>query len=762
MAKQLSDASRQKPPPDAARPSSAANGANGSGSDSLQLSVQRHFEEALELWLFHVKGEDRTALRVNSCTVELVIDKNPAGKGPDEPPKDAFVKRLEVGGLKQPVLIQNMPSGLSFYTAVVATLPGGRRTRSKWERTRTLPLSEAGRENTDMLGNTRGRCRNCPCKSFRQLNTEVTHINDMNAVSICRRCGCNSIAHEEVWQRTSSSSSRRKDDENWIASMEAAREKVMPEYVKEQQQKEEEARAAAGRDRAKASRAQPPPENDKWTTREKCLYDLSQKQFHPDVMAEKRRALCSIGGKGRVSVCCPTVESRQLFHEQLWNVFHASDWPDKELIVVETYQGSPSPFFTSKAEEDQRVIYLGFQRPRFDDWSIGLKRNMCVHLATGEFIANFDDDDLYAPNYISTMIEAMRKHRSFGVTLSSWYVYDVGCCKMGFVDPQAMCEDPREKENWLYGYGFSYVYTRKAALCHPYPDRNMREDYDFFLTVRNSELLHDRDPLGAFTLGGPRVQLLYDEYGICVHTLHPRSTSHSWAKREVPMDEVLGLDFAELGGILESYFTRFPRTTENSPYIGKFERRADRPLEIMMDRRRFTIPIPAGATAQQVIAIVVSRISALSSYEKQLALFKENPWENNNKFNPQSTPLASGDPIGLRTQVVWVLNETERGLRKVEEEEEPEVEVSVTVSDIEDESASVEFVLPHTKVKQHAVLDKLLEKYANRSEKAKQSAGRLRLAVRAGSEMLIACDLEQKVGRHRQFFARGLADLLKT
>jgi len=125
--------------------------------------------------------------------------------------------------------------------------------------------------------------------------------------------------------------------------------------------------------------------------------------------------------------------------------------------------------------------------------------------------------------------------------------------------------------------------------------------------------------------------------------------------------------------------------------------------------------------------------------------------------------LAPGDRIGLRTQIVWILNEQERGKgRKPAEDDEPEEEIIVTVVDIEDEAVSAELVLPHSKVKQQAVLDKLLEMYANRSERAKQSAYRVRLAVRAGSDMLISCDLEQKVGKHRQFFARGLGNLLST
>lgn len=43
------------------------------------------------------------------------------------------------------------------------------------------------------------------------------------------------------------------------------------------------------------------------------------------------------------------------------------------------------------------------------DWSIGTKRNIGTHLATGEFIASFDDDDLYAPMYLSTMVGAMQE-----------------------------------------------------------------------------------------------------------------------------------------------------------------------------------------------------------------------------------------------------------------------------------------------------------------------------------------------------------------
>ena len=58
---------------------------------------------------------------------------------------------------------------------------------------------------------------------------------------------------------------------------------------------------------------------------------------------------------GRVSVVTPTTASRARFHPQLWQCFVDQSWPDKELVVVETYHDQPSAFFQHIAlmESDQ-------------------------------------------------------------------------------------------------------------------------------------------------------------------------------------------------------------------------------------------------------------------------------------------------------------------------------------------------------------------------------------------------------------------------
>jgi len=329
----------------------------------------------------------------------------------------------------------------------------------------------------------------------------------------------------------------------------------------------------------------------RWDKRQADLYEWSNGRFNPDEMAKLRKpekpAPTDLEGilQTRVSVVCPTTDARHVFHDQLWAVFDAQTWPDKELIVVETYKDKPSPFFSKKAKLDDRIIYVTFQVTKDQDWSIGLKRNMCTHLASGLIIANFDDDDLYAPGYIPTMVADMVKQKSDAITLSTYYIFDASCGKFGWTDQRYASEDVR------YGYGFSYVFFRPPALKDQFPNQNMGEDYHFFNRIR-------KRPHGTILGGGRHVALYVDEYGICCHTLHPNSTSGVYAKRQVPPEEIEGLDIGNLD-ILQEYVSRFPQTRELSGYIGKIERRS-RTVSIQSSVATFDVQCAVGATIAEV------------------------------------------------------------------------------------------------------------------------------------------------------------------
>ena len=112
---------------------------------------------------------------------------------------------------------------------------------------------------------------------------------------------------------------------------------------------------------------------------------------------------------GRVSVVTPTTASRARFHPQLWQCFVDQSWPDKELVVVETYDDKPSAFFQHIARVDSRLKYTAIKRPVGEDLTVGAKRNLTILLASGQYCVNFDDDDLYANRYVESMVTQMQQ-----------------------------------------------------------------------------------------------------------------------------------------------------------------------------------------------------------------------------------------------------------------------------------------------------------------------------------------------------------------
>ena len=67
-------------------------------------------------------------------------------------------------------------------------------------------------------------------------------------------------------------------------------------------------------------------------------------------------------------------------------------------------------------------------------------------------------------------------------------------------------------EGKVYGYGFSYVYSRQAALDRPFPHISQSEDNQFMARLRQE-------------LGDARIGLMPDSDGICLHLLHGGDSS---------------------------------------------------------------------------------------------------------------------------------------------------------------------------------------------------------------------------------------------
>eukprot|EP00930_Biecheleria_cincta_P076322 TRINITY_DN63524_c0_g1_i1.p1 TRINITY_DN63524_c0_g1~~TRINITY_DN63524_c0_g1_i1.p1 ORF type:complete len:898 (-),score=147.89 TRINITY_DN63524_c0_g1_i1:18-2711(-) len=651
--------------------------------------VRQEFEECLDL-LWKVKRGSYGPLTKNEANsdfsefvVEMVLNR-PAAKStaadknkPLQPHKDAMVKRVSMG-CELEACIQNMPDGRKFLVAVTGKTRKGDVVRSSWIRAETLSPKDRDKDRDrdggflDPMGQPRMNCKSCGCAGYVPLAWGLNTAEKMR----CRRCGCNYMDHIVV---------------------------DVAEILK--------ARATKACKRFGKKEVVPLPSQAlDWDDRECALWFLSGGQFHPrktsglgtDGDASEQHRYSRNGQPGRVSVVTPTTESRHRFHELLWRCFEAQTWPDKELVVVETFQSSCSHFFLDLASKDARVKYVKFQiPPGSSDWSIGLKRNIGAHLATGEVIANFDDDDLYAPKYLATMAGLLDEKKAQAVTLSSWFVYDEQRNDWKFCDPiawgltQGHDEESLEVRSWSYGYGFSYVFKRTAGLDMSYKDINLGEDFAFMQDLQAQK--------------GKRSVLLYhDDFGLCLHVQHGGNTSNSIPLREVQLEEALDLDVMELAG-------RMAKIKGTRPVGGLFERavapslRNRRVLVHLPDRGAVEIECTISATVEDFVKLMEALREGASSLRVYrvppegfankdardavaadvlgIAFLAETP-EAKENLKPETRagkqwrrlldaamrPMDSRDRLGLRTTELWLLPPEESTPAVHESLEEPDTE----------------------------------------------------------------------------------------
>jgi hypothetical protein len=231
---------------------------------------------------------------------------------------------------------------------------------------------------------------------------------------------------------------------------------------------------------------------------------------------------------GLVSVITPTRNRASFLRKAAQFIAH-QDYRQFEWLVLDD----------SETKEDaSNLPQLPFLSYEYlpSKHSIGEKRNMLVDRARGEYIVQFDDDDYYAPNYISSMLSSMDSNKFDLMNLRGWFLQDRRSDFFGYWDleikkgPHFECNSDAvsikmldETNNGEFadnhlGFGFSYVFTKDLWKKIKFPDRDWNEDGEF--AVRSSE---------KFRVGG-----VYDDTGICLHVIHRGSTSRCFPQYQVP------------------------------------------------------------------------------------------------------------------------------------------------------------------------------------------------------------------------------------
>mmetsp|Transcript_137871 Transcript_137871/g.384440 ORF Transcript_137871/g.384440 Transcript_137871/m.384440 type:complete len:1003 (+) Transcript_137871:61-3069(+) len=271
-----------------------------------------------------------------------------------------------------------------------------------------------------------------------------------------------------------------------------------------------------------------PVEAKDWAPEAAAIYIVTGGQFEPGRDGRGSLPREAGDGEGLVSVVCTTLEKDQPAHSLLYECFRKQTYEPRELIVVDSGT-SPSPFLLERAKNDPRVVYRFFFREehgleqaedpyervlkrddpddiiewteykedmpdmdraevRWEGLSLGLKRNIACHLASGAAIMHFNMNALYAADYLGfmhheLMAEVAQQARWRGkpaegasipvaVALFDWHTLDFDDEEVRLMDTERRgYEVPEVKRQQVqYGKGVTYTYTRASWELAPFPD----------------------------------------------------------------------------------------------------------------------------------------------------------------------------------------------------------------------------------------------------------------------------------------------------
>lgn len=166
--------------------------------------------------------------------------------------------------------------------------------------------------------------------------------------------------------------------------------------------------------------------------------------------------------KPLVSCIMPTA-NRQKYIPLAIQYFLKQDYPNAELIIID--DGIRSVI--DQIPDDLKIHY-SYLEPL---GTVGVKRNYACEKANGEIILHWDDDDWYAPDWISKQVDALLVSGADITGLNKVLFYSPS------VEKRWVYEDTSLEQPWLCGA--TMAYRKSFWEQHPFIDIQVGEDYDF-------------------------------------------------------------------------------------------------------------------------------------------------------------------------------------------------------------------------------------------------------------------------------------------
>jgi glycosyltransferase involved in cell wall biosynthesis len=230
-----------------------------------------------------------------------------------------------------------------------------------------------------------------------------------------------------------------------------------------------------------------------------------------------------------VSIITPSFNRQDLLEAQ-HKIVAAQTLADFEWLILDD---SPEPSSYFAGLTDPRIRYTHHPQRMM----VAAKRNWLCERSNAAIIAQFDDDDYYAPHYLANMLARLDQTKADITKLSAWFVYSAQLQRLGYWDtantlglhftfgPEKSLQGfvnqtaPENMKNNYLGYGFSYVFQKSAWEKAPFPPVEYASDYGFVA--------------GAIAKGC-KFDHFADIEGLCLHILRTDNMSRSFPQHLLP------------------------------------------------------------------------------------------------------------------------------------------------------------------------------------------------------------------------------------
>jgi glycosyltransferase involved in cell wall biosynthesis len=199
----------------------------------------------------------------------------------------------------------------------------------------------------------------------------------------------------------------------------------------------------------------------------KVLKQPETSALHPMYQAESDAVMVS---------CIMPTKNRSKFVPLAIDYFKKQDYPNKELIIIDDGNAPIKHLIP----DDPQIRYFYLEQK---EKSVGSKRNFGCEQAKGELIIHWDDDDWYAPDWISFQVNSIRKSGAdiAGLNQVQYWSPLVRTCWV--------TKNYDSKHPWLSGQ--SLIYKKAYWAAHPFSDEPIGSD-DQFISANGAKLFaHD-------------------------------------------------------------------------------------------------------------------------------------------------------------------------------------------------------------------------------------------------------------------------------